>query len=170
MFLSNITTNKHFDLFKEKTTLLVYFTSILTYIIRKCPLFVRLFVCPPFSRPFQNILGYLWHKVVFCSCEGSNVKNVTMSQCLNVWSVVCCRIWKNMSLNDNLAAVERAQLAVWDYPVSDKYTKLWETMQKSSFPSNKSQAVERVLSGDFAFICGYNPHTVGNVIMWVACG
>ncbi|XP_012940304.1 ionotropic receptor 25a [Aplysia californica] len=61
-------------------------------------------------------------------------------------------IWKNMSLNDNLAAVERAQLAVWDYPVSDKYTKLWQTMQDSHFPSNKTEAVHRVLNEDFAFI------------------
>jgi hypothetical protein len=32
-----------------------------------------------------------------------------------------------MSLNDSLDAVQRAKLAVWDYPVSNKYTKLWET-------------------------------------------
>ncbi|ESO98322.1 hypothetical protein LOTGIDRAFT_114647 [Lottia gigantea] len=61
-------------------------------------------------------------------------------------------IWKNMSLDDNLGAVERAKLAVWDYPVSDKYTKLWETMLESEFPSNKDEAVERVLTGEFAYI------------------
>lgn len=33
-------------------------------------------------------------------------------------------IWKDMSLNDSLTPVERSKLAVWDYPVSDKYTKV----------------------------------------------
>ncbi|RUS82782.1 hypothetical protein EGW08_009446 [Elysia chlorotica] len=61
-------------------------------------------------------------------------------------------IWKNMSLDENLAAVERAKLAVWDYPVSDKYTKLWNTMKNSRFPDNATSAVERVLEGNFAFI------------------
>ncbi len=30
-----------------------------------------------------------------------------------------------MSLSNDMEAVDRAKLAVWDYPVSDKYTKLW---------------------------------------------
>ena len=34
------------------------------------------------------------------------------------------RIWKDIALNDSLTQVEKAQLAVWDYPVSDKYTKV----------------------------------------------
>ena len=29
-----------------------------------------------------------------------------------------------MSLNDSLNELERSKLAVWDYPVSDKYTKV----------------------------------------------
>ncbi|XP_059149035.1 ionotropic receptor 25a-like [Physella acuta] len=61
-------------------------------------------------------------------------------------------IWKNMSLNDNLAAVDRAQLAVWDYPVSDKYTKLWDAMNKYGFPQSNEAAISRVLGEDFAFI------------------
>ncbi|KAK6185015.1 hypothetical protein SNE40_007344 [Patella caerulea] len=61
-------------------------------------------------------------------------------------------IWKNMSLDDSLGAVERAKLAVWDYPVSDKYTKLWETMQESVFPADKEEALQRVLTGEFAYI------------------
>lgn len=39
------------------------------------------------------------------------------------------RIWKDMSLNDSMNEVERSKLAVWDYPVSDKYTKIWQSMQ-----------------------------------------
>lgn len=31
-------------------------------------------------------------------------------------------IWKQMSLNESMSTMERAKLAVWDYPVSDKYT------------------------------------------------
>ena len=34
-----------------------------------------------------------------------------------------------MSLNDSMSEIERSKLAVWDYPVSDKYTKLWQSMR-----------------------------------------
>ena len=34
------------------------------------------------------------------------------------------RIWKDMALNDSLTPVEKSKLAVWDYPVSDKFTKV----------------------------------------------
>ena len=41
---------------------------------------------------------------------------------------VCPRIWKEMSLNDSLSELERSKLAVWDYPVSDKYTKVKQNL------------------------------------------
>nr|QBB73016.1 ionotropic receptor [Protaetia brevitarsis] len=53
-------------------------------------------------------------------------------------------IWKDMSLNDSLSDVERAQLAVWDYPVSDKYTKMWQAMKEAGLPNTLEEAVERV--------------------------
>ena len=49
-----------------------------------------------------------------------------------------------MSLNDSLSDVERSKLAVWDYPVSDKYTKIWQAMQEAGCPSTLEEAVERV--------------------------
>ncbi|XP_071055575.1 ionotropic receptor 25a [Onthophagus taurus] len=66
-------------------------------------------------------------------------------------------IWKDMSLNDSLSDVERAQLAVWDYPVSDKYTKMWQAMKEAGLPNTLDEAVERVResrssSEGFAFL------------------
>ncbi|XP_061180495.1 ionotropic receptor 25a-like [Saccostrea echinata] len=61
-------------------------------------------------------------------------------------------IWKNMSLDDTLDPVERAKLAVWDYPVSNKYTKLWETMKLSGFPNSLDEALSSVKNGTFAYI------------------
>ena len=49
-----------------------------------------------------------------------------------------------MSLNDSLSEIERAKLAVWDYPVSDKYSKMWQVMQESGLPLSLKEAVERV--------------------------
>ena len=49
-----------------------------------------------------------------------------------------------MSLNDSLTAYERSQLAVWDYPVSDRYTKMWQAMKEAGLPSSFSEAIERV--------------------------
>jgi len=54
------------------------------------------------------------------------------------------RIWKDMSLNDSMSDYERSQLAVWDYPVSDKYTKMWQAMQENNPPATFDKAVERV--------------------------
>ena len=55
-------------------------------------------------------------------------------QCLETFTQsVDDRIWKDMSLNDSMTEVERSKLAVWDYPVSDKYTKIWQSMQVSLF-------------------------------------
>ena len=49
-----------------------------------------------------------------------------------------------MSLNDSMSDVERAKLAVWDYPVSDKYTKMWQTMQETGLPKTFEKALELV--------------------------
>lgn len=71
------------------------------------------------------------------------------------------RIWKNMSLDDSLNETERAKLAVWDYPVSDKYTKIWWTMQETGMPKTFEDGIAKVLASKgsqegFAFIgkCG----------------
>lgn len=63
-----------------------------------------------------------------------------------------------MSLNDSLSDVERAKLAVWDYPVSDKYTKMFQAMKEAGFPANINEALKRIRREDsygnteFAFI------------------
>ncbi|KAL3863831.1 hypothetical protein ACJMK2_005559 [Sinanodonta woodiana] len=61
-------------------------------------------------------------------------------------------IWRKMSLNDSLDPIQRAQLAVWDYPVSDKFEKLWEAMNRSEIPNTYEEAISRVMTGKFAFI------------------
>ena len=61
-----------------------------------------------------------------------------------------------MSLNDSLDQVERAKLAVWDYPVSDKFTNMWAAMEDSEFPLNFTAAINRIKDPpdgqEFAFI------------------
>jgi ionotropic glutamate receptor len=62
-----------------------------------------------------------------------------------------------MSLNDSLNENERAKLAVWDYPVSDKYTKIWAQIQEAKQPETWVQGVEKVKMSSkpnegFAFI------------------
>ncbi|KAK3096044.1 hypothetical protein FSP39_022435 [Pinctada imbricata] len=61
-------------------------------------------------------------------------------------------IWKQMSLNDSLNPVERAKLAVWDYPVSNKYTRLWKTMKQTGFPNSLEEAKRRIATENFAYI------------------
>lgn len=62
-----------------------------------------------------------------------------------------------MSLNDSLSEDERAKLAVWDYPVSDKYTKIWAQIQEAKEPETWADGVRRVKESTkpnegFAFI------------------
>jgi ionotropic glutamate receptor len=54
-----------------------------------------------------------------------------------------------MSLNDSLDAVARAKLAVWDYPVSEQFTKLISRMH---VPNTTSEAMEMVRRGELALI------------------
>ena len=37
-----------------------------------------------------------------------------------------------MSSENNITEYMRAKLAVWDYPVSDMYTKIWQDLDKMS--------------------------------------
>ncbi|XP_044756675.1 ionotropic receptor 25a-like [Coccinella septempunctata] len=53
-------------------------------------------------------------------------------------------IWKDMSLNSSMSNIERAKLAVWDYPVSQKYSKMWIAMKQAGFPKSLEEAVARV--------------------------
>jgi ionotropic glutamate receptor len=49
-----------------------------------------------------------------------------------------------MSLNDSLTEDERANLAVWDYPVSDRYTKIAAQMGEAEKVKTVETAVDKV--------------------------
>ena len=53
-----------------------------------------------------------------------------------------------MSLNESISQQERAKLAVWDYPVSDKFTNMWRVMKESVLPETSGTAIERVLTSN----------------------
>lgn len=50
-----------------------------------------------------------------------------------------------MSLNDSLNDLEKARMSVWDYPISDKYTKMYQAMQDAGPAININDAVDRIL-------------------------
>ena len=64
-----------------------------------------------------------------------------------------------MSLNDSLTDYERSLLAVWTYPISDKFTKFWHSMTENKPVKSLDEAVMRLRRGlgrtgrqKFAFI------------------
>ncbi|VDK48658.1 unnamed protein product [Cylicostephanus goldi] len=59
--------------------------------------------------------------------------------------------WKDMALNESMVKLGRERLPIWDYPVSDKYTKIWRVMQESKFPKNLKEAVNRILTSEEEF-------------------
>ena len=50
-----------------------------------------------------------------------------------------------MSLDDKITEKQRAMLAVWDYPVSDKYTRIWQAIQTTNMPLTWDEGLNRVL-------------------------
>ncbi|KHJ44238.1 Ligand-gated ion channel [Trichuris suis] len=54
--------------------------------------------------------------------------------------------WKDMGLNASTPPLERAKLAVWDYPVSDQFTNMWQYMQETGLPNTLEEGLERVLA------------------------
>lgn len=69
-------------------------------------------------------------------------------------------IWKDMSLNASLGEEERSKFAVWDYPISDKYTKIWAQIQQAGMPADIQSGVRRVkkssLDDGFALLADAN--------------
>ena len=49
-----------------------------------------------------------------------------------------------MSLNDSLTEFERSAFAVWEYPVSDKFTKIWQSFIENKPPPDVATALQRV--------------------------
>lgn len=81
------------------------------------------------------------YKILYAPLNGSSA--MTYFQRMSQIEGRFYEIWKDMSLNDSLTPVERSKLAVWDYPVSDKYTKMWQAMQEAGLPNTLEQ-------GDFS--------------------
>lgn len=53
-------------------------------------------------------------------------------------------IWMAMSMNDSLPLSERRKIAVWEYPLSDTYIKLWDNIKKTKAPLDLDEAAQRV--------------------------
>ena len=58
--------------------------------------------------------------------------------------IISARVWKDLSLDESTSEYERAKLAVWDYPVTDKYTRIWDGMKEATLPQTYEEALERV--------------------------
>lgn len=82
------------------------------------------------------------YKILYAPLNGSSA--MTYFQRMSDIEGRFYEIWKDMSLNDSLSPVERSKLAVWDYPVSDKYTKMWQAMQEAGLPNTLEEAMLRV--------------------------
>jgi len=52
--------------------------------------------------------------------------------------------WKEIAMNESLTQNERSDLAIWDYPVSRKWTKLWDRVRSSGPPADLEEAFGRI--------------------------
>lgn len=53
-------------------------------------------------------------------------------------------IWMSMAMNDSMPLTERKKNVVWEYPLSDTYIKLWDSIQKTKVPVDLDDAAQRV--------------------------
>ncbi|XP_069125667.1 ionotropic receptor 25a-like [Argopecten irradians] len=56
--------------------------------------------------------------------------------------------WKDVSFSTDPSSA-LTQHAVWDYPLGDKYIKLWESIQKTGYVVNTEEGIAKVLEGKF---------------------
>nr|KAG5713494.1 hypothetical protein BaRGS_025042 [Batillaria attramentaria] len=64
-------------------------------------------------------------------------------------------LWKNMSLGGAGSGSENVveqNLAVWDYPLGDKFGNMWDAMKKTGLLNSTQEGLEKVLGGNFALI------------------
>lgn len=54
------------------------------------------------------------------------------------------QVWQDMAMDDSLSTLERSKLAVWDFPISDKFTKILNAIQNADPPESLEEAVKRV--------------------------
>lgn len=52
------------------------------------------------------------------------------------------------------ADFDRIRYSVFDYPVGDKYTKIWQSMKETGMPETLQEGIERIRNsaGTFALI------------------
>ncbi|XP_033323073.2 ionotropic receptor 25a [Megalopta genalis] len=65
-------------------------------------------------------------------------------------------VWRRITLDENTPEWNRSQYAVWDYPLEDKFTKMYRAMEQAGFVRNVEQAAKTVRkvnrTFEFAFI------------------
>ncbi|KAK7111834.1 ionotropic receptor 25a-like [Littorina saxatilis] len=63
-------------------------------------------------------------------------------------------LWKNMSLGGGAGAGSNLEqnLAVWDYPLGDKFGNMWNAMVTTGLLNSTKDGLEKVMNGDFALI------------------
>ena len=57
-------------------------------------------------------------------------------------------IWKDMSMG---VYGDAESLAVWDYPLGDKYVNIWKSINATGFMNSSEEALARLAQGNFAF-------------------
>lgn len=55
-----------------------------------------------------------------------------------------CRTWIQDLSNTSLTDLEISKMAVWEYPMSDQYTKIFTQMKMNGFPKSLNESLERL--------------------------
>ncbi|KAL5018268.1 hypothetical protein ScPMuIL_003990 [Solemya velum] len=61
-------------------------------------------------------------------------------------------LWKEISFSQTSSDSDVTGVAVWDYPLGDRYMQLWKSMQENGMVHTSEEGIHKILNGDFAFL------------------
>lgn len=60
--------------------------------------------------------------------------------------------WKRMAVDEPTTLAERIKFTVFEYPIGDRYVKIWNAIKQTGMPKDLDEGVARVRMGNFALL------------------
>ena len=59
------------------------------------------------------------------------------------------KLWRGITMNIS-SDIDVGKYPIWDYPLSDKYSRVWESMQRTGFIKDLEAGIGNVFEGSYA--------------------
>lgn len=131
----------------EKKNHLISFTIISIYTARLAAFFTLSRVQSPIDS-FDDLIKQ--HSIEYAPLNNSD--EMEYFKRMATIEETFYKTWRLITANDSLSLSDRSKLSVFEYPLSNKYIKIWKTIQDVGMPENLTTAIERIRSCRFALL------------------